>query len=212
MAGVDLGVVGQMEQALDDVGAELLVVAPREVGAANAAAEERVAGEDPPFDFGVEADAAHGMARRADDLQGALSHLDDFAVLKVAVRQLALTHKRHSKQLRLLTRTQEVVFHIGMRRHGDAVTLFHCHVAHNMVHVSVRIDGQHRLEAMAVDETEELVCLAISGAARVDDDTFFGTVVVNDIGIFRKGIEYEGIKFKHNYVFRGKGRDFSAVF
>ena len=81
-----------------------------------------------------------------------------------------------------------------------------------MVHVAVRIDGQQRLEAMAVDVTEEFVCLALGGAAGVDDDTFFGTVVVNDISVFRKGIEYEGIKFKHNDVFRGKGRDFSAVF
>lgn len=212
MAGVDLGVVGQMEQALDDVGAELLVVASGKVGASDTAAEERVAGEDPPFDFGVEADAAHGMARRADDLQGALSHLDDFAVLKVAVRQLALTHKRHSKQLRLLTRTQEVVFHIGMRRHGDAVTLFHCRVAYNMVDVAVRVDGHQRLEAMTVDEAEEFILFARSGAARVNDDAFLGIVVVNDIGVFREGIENERIKFKHNDVFRCKGKDFSAVF
>ena len=201
-----------MEQALDDVGAELLVVAPREVGAANAAAEERVAGEDPPFDFGVEADAAHGMARRADDLQGALSHLDNLAVLKVAVRQLAVDHKRQPEHLRLLTRTEKVVFHVGMRRHGDAVTLLHCRVAHNMVDVAVRVDNHQRLEAVAVDVAKEFVLLALVRATRVDDDAFLGIVVVNDIGVFREGIENERIKFKHNDVFRCKGKDFSAVF
>lgn len=212
MAGVDLGVVGQMEQALDDVGAELLVVAPREVGAADAAAEKRIASEDPPFNLGIEADAAHGMARRADDLQGALPHLDDFAVLKIAVRQLAVDHKRQPEHLRLLTRTEEVVFHVGMRRHGDAVTILHRRVAHNMVYMTVRVDNHQRLETVAVDVAKEFVLLALVRATRVDDDAFLGAVVVNDIGIFREGIEDKGIKLKHNDVFRGKGRDFSAVF
>ena len=99
-----------------------------------------------------------------------------------------------------------------MRRHGDAVTLFHSRVAYNMVDVSVRVDDHQRLEAVAVDVAKEFVLLALVGATRVDDDTFLGVVVVNDIGVFREGIEDKGIKLKHNDVFRGKGRDFSAVF
>ena len=152
------------------------------------------------------------MARRADDLQGALSHLDDFAVLKVAVRQLAVDHKRQPEHLRLLTRTEEVVFHVGMRRHGDAVTLLHCRVAYNMVDVSVRVDNHQRLEAESVDVAKEFVLFTLVGATWVDDGAFLGIVVVNDIGVFREGIENERIKFKHNDVFRCKGKDFSAVF
>lgn len=42
---------------------------------------------------------------------------------------------------------------------------------------------------MAVDEAEELVFGTDCITAWVDDDAFFGVVVVNDVGVFRKGIE-----------------------
>ena len=85
MAREDLRVVGKTEQAFLDARAKLLKTATREVGAPDAAAEERVASEHPTLDFGIEADAALGMAWRADNLQGTLSHLDDFAILQVTV-------------------------------------------------------------------------------------------------------------------------------
>ena len=197
MAGIDLGVVGQAKQPLDDAGAKLLVVAPRQVGTPDAAAEERVASEDPALDFGIEADAADGMARRADDLKGALPHLDDFAVFKVAVGHLKVVLGRHPKPCSLLLGMSIIGFHIGMRRHGDAVTLLHGSVADDVVDMAVGADGQERLEAVAVDEAEEFVFLARIGAAGVDEDTFFGIVVVNDIGIFREGIEDEFFDFEH---------------
>ena len=53
MARVDLGVVGQTEQSLDDVRSELLVVASRQIGAADATAEKRIAGEDPTLNYGI---------------------------------------------------------------------------------------------------------------------------------------------------------------
>lgn len=68
MARIDFGVVGQAKQPLNDVGAKLFVIAARQVGAANAATKERIAGEHPAFNHGIEADATDGMSRRADDL------------------------------------------------------------------------------------------------------------------------------------------------
>ena len=103
MAGIDLGVVGQAEQPLDDVRAELLVTAPREVGAADAAAEECVSREDPTFYLGIEADTAHGMTRRADDLKGALPYFDDLAVFQVNIGQVAIARERKAKHRSLLT-------------------------------------------------------------------------------------------------------------
>ena len=211
MTRKDLSVVGQVEKPFNNDGSQLHIAAPGEVGAADALAEKCVTSEDPTFDLGIEADAADSMTRRADDLQGALPHLDDFAVLKVTVRQLAVAHKRQTEHLRLLTRAEEVVFHVGVRRHGDAIALFHCRIASDMVDMAVRVDDHQRLEVMAVDEAEEFVLFARSGATRVDDNTFFGVVVINDISVFRKGIKYELFEFKHNDDFRGKGRDFSAV-
>ena len=141
MARINLCVVGQMEQALDDVRAELLVVATGEVGAADATAKEGVASEDPTFHHSIKTNAAHGMTWRADDLKGALPYLDDFAIFKVTVRQLTLAIKRQPKHLRLLMRPLEIAFHIGMRRHLDAITLFHCCIAYNMVDMAMCIDG-----------------------------------------------------------------------
>lgn len=90
MAGVDGGVVGEAEKAFLDALAEHLVAAALKVGTAYATAEERIASEDPVLNFGIEADAALGMARGADDLQGAFAHLDDFAVFQVAVGKLTV--------------------------------------------------------------------------------------------------------------------------
>ena len=82
----------------------------------------------------------------------------------------------------------EVRLCVGMRRHWDAITLFHGLIADDMIDVAMRVDGHQRLQLVAVDETEQAVFLAFVGAARVDDDTFLG-VVVKDVGVFRKWIE-----------------------
>ena len=201
MTRINFCIVGQMEQPLDDVGAKLLVVATWEVGAADAAAEERVTREHPTLDFGIETYASHGMAWRADDLEGALPHLDDLAIFQIDIGKVAVTQKRHPKHSRLLPRTKEVVLHIRMRRHFDTVTLFHRDVTHDMVDMAMRIDSHQRLEVMAVDETEEFVFLACIRAAWVDNDTFLGVVIVNDISVFRKGIEDKLFQFKHSIFF-----------
>ena len=170
MAGVDLGVVGQAEQPFLDAVAQRFVVASGEVGAADATTEQCIACEDPAFDFGVETDAAFGMARRADDLQRTLPHLDDFAILQVAVRQLALAVERDSEQLRMLLRALEVGFHTRMGRHFDAIFLLDGGIADDVVEMAVRVDDQNGLQAVAVDVAEELVFGSYSIAARVDDD------------------------------------------
>ena len=201
MAGEDLCVIGQVEQPFDDVCAKLLVVAARQVGAPDAAAEERVASEDPAFDFGIEADAADGMARCADDLEGALPYFDDFAVLKITVGQVKTAVCRKSKPGSLLLGMSVVVFHIGMRRHRDAVTLLDRTVADDMVDMAMGADDHQRLEAMAVDETEEFVFLGHIGAAWIDEDAVCGIVVINDIGVFREGIKDKLFEFEHDYNF-----------
>jgi hypothetical protein len=58
-----------------------------------------------------------------------------------------------------------------------------------MVDMTMRFDCHQLLEAMAVYEPEEFIFLACIGAARIDDDTFLGAIVVNDISVFRKGIK-----------------------
>ena len=65
---------------------------------------------------------------------------------------------------------------------------------------------------MTIDEAEEFIFFTSIGAAWINDDAFLGVAVINDIGVFREGIKDELFEFEHNYVFRGKGRDFSAVF
>ena len=197
MAGIDLGVIRQAEQPLDDAGTKLLVVAAWQVGAPDAAAEKRITSEDPALDFGIETDAADGMTRRADDFKGTLPYLDAFAVFKVAVGHFEVVLGRHSKPGGLLLGVSIISFHVGMRCHRDAVTLLHGSIADDMIDVSMGADGQKRLEAVAVDEAEEFVLLAWIGTAGVDEDTFFGIVVVNDIGAFREGIKDKFFEFEH---------------
>ena len=162
MAGKHGGVVGQAEQPLADALAQLFVVAASKVGAPDAAAEERVASEDPTLDFGIEADAASGMSGRADDLKGASPNLDGLAVLKITVGQLdvglALWPEAEPHSLPFCL--GNVVVHVRMCRNGDAVFVFDGVVADDVVDVAVRVDDHHGLEAVAVDEAEELVFFA----------------------------------------------------
>lgn len=53
---------------------------------------------------------------------------------------------------------------------------------------------------MAVDEAEEFVFLARIGATWVNDNTFLGVIVVNDVCVFPKGIEDKGFEFEHDFI------------
>ena len=184
MTGKDGGIVGQTEEARLDALAERCIAAAWEIGAPNATAEKRIASEHPALHFGIEANATLGMPRCADDLQGALPYLDDFAVLQVAVGQPALATKRHPKKVRVFFGTIEIGGDIGMSRYRNTIALLHGAVAKNMVEVAVRIDDQKRFQPMTVDETEKLVFLGGITATWVDDDTFLGLLVVNNISVF----------------------------
>ena len=210
MARIDFGVVGQAKQPLNDVGAKLFVIAAGQVGAANAATKERVAGEHPAFDFGIEADATDGMSRRAYDFQCAFTHFDDLTVLEVKVGKVDVIFDGKAEPGRMTFGLNEIVFHVGMCRHGNVVAVFHRHVADDVINVAVRVDGHHRLETVAVDEAEELVVFGLVGAAWIDDDAL-KRVVVNDVCVFSKRVKNERFNFKHNEVFRGKGKEISLV-
>ena len=101
MTGVYGGVVGQVKKAFFYALSECFKTSAGEIGAPDAAVEERIAGEDPTLDFGVKADATIGMAWRADDFQRALPHFDDFAILQVSVGQLAVAVERQAEEVRL---------------------------------------------------------------------------------------------------------------
>lgn len=199
MTGVDGGVVGQVEQTFLDALDEGRITASGEVGATYAAAEECVAGEDPAFDLGIKADAAFSVAWGTDDLQGALPYFDDFSVLQVVVGQFALTIEMHSEHHGMMARTNEIVFHIRMRRHRDTITPLDGRIADDMVDVAVGTDDHQRLQPMAVDKAEELVFFSNIGTASIYDDAFLGVVIIDDVGIFRKGIEDKRIEFEHDY-------------
>ena len=141
MTRVDGGVVGKAEEAFLDAFAEHLVAAAFKVGAAYAAAEEGITGEDPSLDFGIEADATIRMTRGADDLKGTLTYFNYLAVFQVAVRHFEVTVGRKSKPGGLLLGAGVVIFHIRMCRHGDAVALFDGGIADDMVDVAVGADS-----------------------------------------------------------------------
>jgi len=198
------GVVGQVEKAFFYALSECFKTSAGEIGAPDAAVEERIAGEDPTLDFGVKADATISMTRRTDNLQGALPHFDDFAIFQVSVGQLAVAVERQTEEVRLAFRTLEIAFHVRVSRRWNAIAFLDGSVAKDMVDVAMCVDDHQRFESMAVDEAEELVFLARVGAAWVDDDAIFGIVVVYDISIFRERIENKLFEFEHNYRFSGQ--------
>ena len=149
-----------------------------------------------------------GVAWRADDLKRAVTHLDDLAIVQPAVGKLAFALERNTEQQRLLFRALEIGFHVGMCRHFDAVFLLDSRIAYDVVEMAVRVDGQNGFEAMAVDETKELVFGTDCITAWVDDDAVLGVGVVNDVSVFREGVENELFYIEHNDVFRGKDNAF----
>ena len=159
MARKNLCVIGQVEQTLLDTLTERCIVAAREIGATDAATEKSIASEHPALHLGIKADAALGVTRGADDFEGALSYLDDFAVFQVTIRQ-ATVSQRHSKHFSLLTRTEEIAFHVGMCRYWNAITFPDRSITHNMVDVAVCVDGHQGLEIVAIDKAEEFSLLA----------------------------------------------------
>ena len=199
MAGKDFGVVGQMEQAFADALTKQFVIASCHISASDASAKEGVACKDPSLDFGIKADATLGVAWGADHLQRAPTHLDDFAVLQVKVGQIDidLTFGPESQPHRVTFGLCEVRVHIGMCCHLDMITFLDCIVTKDVVDMTVRIDNHQWLEALAVDESEKSVFLVRCSTAWVDDNAFFGAVVVNDISVFSKGIEDERFEFEH---------------
>ena len=199
MAGIDLGIVGQMEQSLLYAILKCLITTSWKVGATYAAAEKRVAREDPALHLSIKADTATGMPWCADDLEGALSHFDDFSVLQILIGQIALHCYWETEHHGLLLGSGHIVIHIGMRCHWDAITFFYRRIPDDMVNMAMRVDDHQRLETVAVDEAEKFILLEWVGAARVDDDAFAG-FGIDDVGVFRKGIEDEGFESEHDFT------------
>ena len=80
VAGQNLGFVGQSQQAGLDGVDDLAGVAAGQVGAADAAGKERVAGDEQLERGKVEADRALGVAGRVEHLGGIAFQADDQAV------------------------------------------------------------------------------------------------------------------------------------
>ena len=75
-------------------------------------------------------------------------------------------------------------------------------VAHRMIHMTMSIDGQDRLQLMAVDEAKELILFSWRGTTGVDDNTL-ASVIINNIGILRKRIENERFDLEHDTMMKG---------
>ena len=112
MARVDFGVVRKAKKVLLDAMEKRFVISTGKIGAADAAAEECVAGENPAFNLGIEAYATLGMTWRADNLKGTLPHFDNVAVLQVVVRHVKTTFRRKSKPSSLLFGMGIVLFYL----------------------------------------------------------------------------------------------------
>lgn len=80
MSRNDSGVFGQGEQACVDGVEDLVGIAAGEVGSADAAGKEGIAGENHLERFEVKADGSLGVAGSVDDVRGVIGDADDAAV------------------------------------------------------------------------------------------------------------------------------------
>lgn len=192
------GVVGKGKKPCTNGLAKLFEVATREVGATDAAAEQRVTSEDPALDGCVEANASSGMAWGANHLQNTFANFDFLIIPQILVRKVDVAHGLHSKPYRLTLGLPKISMRVGMCRHRDAVAMLHGFVPHHMIHMSMGVDHHQRLQLMTVDEAKQTVFFRRGRTSGINDDTFTSFFITDDIGVFTEWVENKRVQFEHN--------------
>lgn len=188
MAGVDAYIVGQGHQLAPDGGNECVVVATRQVGAADAAIEKHVACNDKTFLLLIKTQAAGRMARAEERLQLALAKKDCISGFDVACggggglcrwQPVAYTYLRYCIQYGLLK---------GVDFEWQPIGVGNVAVAKYVVEMTVGVDEPDRAQVSLFDDAAQFFLFGLIMAAGVKDDALTGAVVYN-VGIFLKRVE-----------------------
>lgn len=202
MSRIDLYGVRKGEEFRVDTVNELHVIASGEIGAADAVVEQHVATQDDPVLFAVKGDVAGRMTGYGQNGKGLISQVDDVALLEKAVGRLVLivieaVVRRINfcgPQHRLLRPRNE-----QMNLEGLSDEFISKHV----INMAMGIEQKFYAELVCVDELPELQIFVLVRTARVNDHTLL-RFIKQHIGVFLKGIEYEGLYLQHEKIFYQK--------
>lgn len=197
VAGIDGGVAGESHKAVGDTPDELRVAAALEVGAADAAVKEGVAGEEDAVRAVV---VGHSARRVSGDMDGGESmraDTDGVAVGDSAGEVYGVKLHTHHEALRL------TVEPLAERRVGgtsddrDIISRGGLVDAENMVEVHVcQHYGLDTYIVVAYDGVD-VVLLFVEQHAGVYDDAVAGVAVPDDVGIYAEEVYLYFFDFKH---------------
>ena len=182
-----VGQLGQFAQTVD----ELEHAAAVEVGAADAASEERVAREEESLALAVEGDGSWRVARRGEDQQFVVAKGDGLAVLQIATRGRKLIVQLQVEILfRLIEKRFVYIFVLLREFRRKAVGVIDRVVAKVMVEVAVSGQETDGAKLVLRDIFHQFLALVFPVGATVDDDTV-ARLVGDDVAVFTDHVELE---------------------
>ena len=192
VSGVDDGVVGQGEDFLADHLEQELMIAGREVAAADATLEEHVAADEEFVGGVVQADAAVAVAGRVEHAEALVAEADLVTLFQEPGRRGHLVHRQPecdsvSVSFVVDAHTSLMAPHRHVEMVGAPV------VACNMVDVRVRVDDGFHGQMMCLHILFELFVFVTLAVARVDDNRLTRLVMQN------QRVDLYGIEMKDAY-------------
>ncbi len=194
VTGVDAHLVAQGQDLFEDRAHDPRVVAARQVGAADALAEERVAREERLRLRLVERHVSGRVSGRGDDLQRGVAEADFGHGVQVDVGRRGHGADLHAEDLTADRGVLQQETVLAREGEGDAVGRAQPLHAERVVEVAVRIDRHRGPQSVLLEEVAEGGVLAFVGVARVDYGAL-GRVVPHDVGVFLYRIELETSDF-----------------
>jgi len=175
VAGDDYGFIGQGQHGLVQRAHDLLHGAAGQVGAADGAGEQRVAGDQFLLRSEIQADAAFGVAGGVQDLGGVRSGSDGVSGRDAAIN-FDFAGRGHSAPERLDVEHFEQGVVVLVEQDGRAGGGAEFHGSADVVNVGVGDDDLFDLEIVLADEGEDVVDVV----ARINDHGFAGGLVADD--------------------------------
>ena len=197
MAGVNDGVIGEQLQDIVDRIHQLVIVAARQVRAADVVIIHGVARESDTCILAVKENRAWRMPWCVDHLKLVVAKGDFLSVSKVMLG--------HGDLIRVFLvdlgdADGQVILHdplvILMNLRQQAITVAHQVVAIQVVVMSMSEQQAHGAQPLGLDKTDETLTLSTLVNATVDDDGL-ARLVPNDVGALLKSIDHEFLYLYH---------------
>ena len=197
MARVNDSVIGEQLQDIVDGIHQLVIVAARQVRAADVVIIYGIARESYLSFLAVKEDRAWRMPRCVDHLELVVAEGNLLAVSEVMLG--------HGNLIRVFLvdlgdADEQVILHdplvILMNLGQEAITVANQIVAIQVIVMGMGEQQTHRSQALSLDETDKALAFTMLVYAAVDDDGF-ARLVPNDVGTLLKSVDHEFLYLYH---------------